>query len=207
MSDVKGKRLDWGNLRRLAEQRLRERKEAANQALRDPERLVYELEVHQMELEIQNEELRASRIELESALARYTEIFDFAPIAYLTITMEGVIRESNHAAAKLLGRLRSQLVGQRFQQLVPGHFGGHFAELMRLALVSEGRESCVLELLQSPSGSCAVQLMATLLARAEPLILLTVQEATAGHPPHTRSSGVMSAVSASRTPVVVSKKP
>ncbi|MEY4546748.1 MAG: hypothetical protein RL685_2943 [Pseudomonadota bacterium] len=206
MSDVKGKRLDWGNLRRLAEQRLRERKEAANQALRDPERLVYELEVHQMELEIQNEELRESRLELETALGRYTEIFDFAPIAYLTITMEGVIRESNHAAAKLLGRLRSQLVGQRFQQLVPGHWSAHFAELMRQALVSEGRESCALELLQAPGGTCAVHLMATLLARAEPLILLTVQEATAGQP-HTRTSGVMSAVSVPRTPVVVGKKP
>ena len=88
MTEGTGKRLDWGNLRRRAEQRLRERKEAANLALRDPERVVHELEVHHVELEIQNEELRESRLELESALARYTEIFDFAPIGYVTITVD-----------------------------------------------------------------------------------------------------------------------
>ena len=206
MSEVKGKRLDWGNLRRRAEQRLREQKEAANQALRDPERLVYELEVHQVELEIQNEELRESRLELESALARYTEIFDFAPIAYVTITMEGVIREINHAAAKLLGRMRSQLAGQRFQLLVPSQCGACFAELIRLSLVNEGRESCALELIQSPGKTVSVQLMATLLARAEPLILLTVQE-VASSQPSTRTSGILSAVSGARPPVAAGKMP
>jgi PAS domain S-box-containing protein len=176
VEDGRSQRLDWGNLRRRAEQRLRERKAAANHALRDPERVVHELEVHQVELEIQNEELRESRVELESALARYTEIFDFAPIGYATVTMDGVIREINHAAAKLLGRLRTQLVGQRFALLMPSSQAGTFAELMRQALVSDTRETAEVELLERPGKTVAVLLMATLLARAEPLILLAMQE-------------------------------
>jgi PAS domain S-box-containing protein len=191
MRDGRDERFDWGNLRGRAEQRLRERKEAANPALREPERIVHELELHQVELEIQNEELREARLELESALARYTEIFDFAPIGYVTTTLDGIIREVNHAAAKLVGRMRSQLVGQRFCLLVPAPHAAAFTELVRLALVNEARESCELELLESPGKTIAVRLMATLLARAEPLLLLTVQELALAQP---HESGVMPAV-------------
>lgn len=195
MKAGKGGRLDWADLRRRAEQRLRERKEAANLALRDPERIVHELEVHQIELETQNEELRESRLELETALVRYTEIFDFAPIGYVTISFEGIIREINHAGAKLLGAVRSQLTGQRFGLFVPPRHSAALAELMRLALISETRESCQLELLQRTTA-VPVQLMATLLARAEPLILLTVQELAAQ--PSAHVSGVLPAIGLAR---------
>ena len=67
-------------LRRLAEERLAERADRALLSPDDPRRLVHELEVHQVELEMQNEELQAARLEIEEGLQRYTELFDFAPM-------------------------------------------------------------------------------------------------------------------------------
>src|SRR3954465_3903748 len=87
-------------------------------ALRTPEArgkaLLHELEVHQIELELQNEELRAARVATEAALARYTELFDFSPIGYATLTASLAIWEINHVGAQLLGMERSRLRGQRF---------------------------------------------------------------------------------------------
>src|SRR5687767_10771169 len=76
-----------------------------------PRALLHELEVHQLELEMQNEELLSARNEAENALARYTELFDFAPIGYATLGIDGCIREVNHAGAQVLGLPRSRLIG------------------------------------------------------------------------------------------------
>src|SRR5262249_54920709 len=64
-----------------------------------PGALSIELDIHQVELGIQNEELRATRSEVEAALARSTEVFDFAPIGYAVLGAGGEIREINHAGA------------------------------------------------------------------------------------------------------------
>lgn len=104
---------DPEDLRHRAEKRWQER--AAGQpphTRADAQRLLQELEVHQIELEIQNEALLTARREVEAGLARYTEIFDFAPIAYVVLAADGTIRELNLAGARLLGRERSHLVGR-----------------------------------------------------------------------------------------------
>src|SRR5882724_12956218 len=59
-------------------------------------RLIQELEIHRIELEMQNEELRAAQCELEAHLDRYTQLFDFAPIGYAALTSDGTVREVNH---------------------------------------------------------------------------------------------------------------
>lgn len=93
---------DPTDLRRRAEERWKERAAARPPHSRpDAQRLLHELEVHQIELEIQNEELLAARREVESGLERYTEIFDFAPIAYFVLSADGIIRELNLAGARL----------------------------------------------------------------------------------------------------------
>ena len=78
------------------------------------QRLLHELRVHKIELELQNEELRDSRDEVEAGLARYTEIYDFAPVDYLTLDRDGVISQSNFSAARLLGHERALLKGRHF---------------------------------------------------------------------------------------------
>jgi PAS domain S-box-containing protein len=88
-------------------------------------RLVHELQVHQIELELQNEELERARADLETALGRYTDLYDFAPVGYLTLGPEGEIREANLTGSRLLGLERSQLIG--------GRFGLHVSEASRPA--------------------------------------------------------------------------
>ena len=82
------------------------------------QRLLHELRVHQIELEMQNEELRVSRAEVESGLKRYTDLYDFAPVGYLTLSAEGTISELNLPAAVLLGRERSRVVGARLRTFI-----------------------------------------------------------------------------------------
>jgi len=81
-------------------------------------RLVQELQVQQIELELQNEELQRARAEVEDGLAHYSNLYCLAPVGYLTLDRAGVIRRVNHVAARLLGQQRSRLVGMRFCQLV-----------------------------------------------------------------------------------------
>ncbi len=80
----------------------------------DARKLVEELYVHQVELEMQNEELRSMQRELEQSRKKFSDLYDFAPVGYLTISEEGRIVEANLTAAKQLGMERSVLVGKPF---------------------------------------------------------------------------------------------
>ena len=80
--------------------------------------VVHELRVHQIELEMQNEELRGSRLELEELRAKYFELFDLAPVGYLTLSDESIVGDANLTAALLLGVERQLLVGQPFTAFV-----------------------------------------------------------------------------------------
>ena len=82
------------------------------------QRLVHELEVNQVELELQNEELRGARAALEACAKRYTELFDFAPIGYVTLDVHWRLSVLNHAAARLLGNARGHLSGRALSGLV-----------------------------------------------------------------------------------------
>src|SRR5512140_3599933 len=86
-------------LRRIAEERLRSKRASTprDEVPQDQERLNHELHVHQIELEMQNDELRRVRDELETSLARYTELYDFAPVGYVTLDGKSTILEINLA--------------------------------------------------------------------------------------------------------------
>ena len=106
-------------LRSLAEDRLKVNQESVPSVTSSPEemlRVVHELQVHQIELEMQQEELARTRNDLEESLANYTELYDFAPVGYLTLGRESKIQRANLTASKLLGVDRSGLVGKRFKQ-------------------------------------------------------------------------------------------
>ena len=80
--------------------------------------IVHELRVHQIELEMQNEELRSAQLELADQRERYYELFDLAPVGYVTLTAEGIVAHANLMAAQLLGVERQNLAGQPFTSFV-----------------------------------------------------------------------------------------
>ncbi len=81
-------------------------------------RTLHELRVHQIELEMQNEELRRAQVELDAARSRYLDLYDFAPVGYCTVSEQGLILEANLTAASLLGVARSALVQQRLTSFI-----------------------------------------------------------------------------------------
>ena len=98
-------------LRQKAEKLLSEAPEKlALTSATDVQKLVHELSVHQIELEMQNEELRRSREQLEESRSEYAELYDFAPVGYLTFDKTGLITRANLTACGLLGVERSLLV-------------------------------------------------------------------------------------------------
>jgi PAS domain S-box-containing protein len=82
------------------------------------QKLLYELQVHQIELEMQNDELRRATAELEAARVRYFELYDLAPVGYVTINEKGLILEANLAAATLWGVERSILINQPLSNFI-----------------------------------------------------------------------------------------
>jgi hypothetical protein len=117
---------DAAELRRRAEKLARGKTAQAldNLEALSPEEIrgtVHELRVHQIELEMQNEELRRAQAELDAARARYFDLYDLAPVGYCTVSEEGLILEANLIAAGMLGVARSALVQQRFTRFIlPG---------------------------------------------------------------------------------------
>jgi PAS domain S-box-containing protein len=140
-------------LRRRAEahlggQRKGQRSKAEDQkSAADTMRVLHELEVHQLELEMQNAELLQARDELEATLEKYTDLYDFAPVGYLTLDYEGAIREANLAGASLLGILRSALENRRFGFFVSPADRSVFDAFLKKIFESGAREECDVRLL------------------------------------------------------------
>jgi two-component system cell cycle sensor histidine kinase/response regulator CckA len=135
-------------LRARAEERLAERSGpgAPATSAKDAARLVHELEVHQIELEMQNEDLRRSRAEAEAALALYTELYDFAPVGYFTLGPLGSIRRANLGAAKLLGTERARLIDRRLGAFVASASLADLDAALTTALGGAGQGSCEVRL-------------------------------------------------------------
>ena len=106
---------DAGILRQRVEKLLKERALKANLKFSDDEmlKLIYELEVHQVQLELQNEELRRAQTAATNYAQRYLELYDFAPIGYVTLSKEGTIIEINLCASQMLGKDRLNLINSQ----------------------------------------------------------------------------------------------
>ena len=87
-------------------------------SLDETRRLLHELRVHQIELELQNEELRRAQLELQTSRAEYSDLYDLAPVGYVTLSKQGVILRANLTAAVLLGVPRGQLVKQLLSRFI-----------------------------------------------------------------------------------------
>jgi len=124
-------------MRRQAEEQLRTTTAGASAPLTGEAtlRLVHELEVHQIELEMQNNELRQAREELELSRDSYAELYEFAPVGYFSFDPHGLIREVNLTGAHLLGLERGQLANTTF--------GGFIADAAGRALFLDHLERVI----------------------------------------------------------------
>ncbi len=150
-------------LRLLAEERLRSgtAETSPSPADGDTLRLYHELQVHQVELELQNAELRQSKDDLESALEKYTDLYDFAPVGFFTLDCNAIIKSVNLVGASLIGGVRTKLIGQRFGLLVASSDRQTFIEFLSKVLACKIKEACEVELLNKKKQPIIVQIEAT----------------------------------------------
>ena len=123
--------------------------------------MMHELRVHQIELEMQNEELRESQLALDLVRARYFELYDLAPVGYCTINEAGMITEANLAVANLLGMAREILIGKPFSRfLVKADQDIYY--LHRKKLLADGEPlACELRMLKPDGTRFWIHLAAT----------------------------------------------
>jgi PAS domain S-box-containing protein len=114
------------------------------------QRLNQELEVHQIELEMQNEELLQARSELERTLDQYTDLYDFAPVGYFTLSQSGVILNVNLTGTRMVRMARSKVVNQRFDRFI--HVKNRTAFSSFLAKVCHSRNLECIELVLQIEG-------------------------------------------------------
>lgn len=109
--------------------------------------LLHELQVHQVEVEMQDEELRHSRVELESSLIRQTTLFEHAPAAYLIIDEATVLCEINLAGVRLLGAASNELLGRPLASFLSAASGEELQKMLARAREGAVPETCELQLL------------------------------------------------------------
>ncbi|HEY3277400.1 MAG TPA: response regulator [Syntrophorhabdaceae bacterium] len=120
--------------------------------------LTHQLEVHQIELEMQNEELRASQLEIEKSREKYFELYDLAPVGYLTLSEKGLITELNLTAAGFLGVERKSLINRPFSRFLDRDFQDTFYLHIREAFRSFTKQTCELALKRHDGAAIHVQL-------------------------------------------------
>jgi PAS domain S-box-containing protein len=150
------------DLRRRAENRLREMpaktKRATNAA--DAQRALQELQIHQIELELQNEELKLTKSEVDAGLEKYTDLYDFAPVGYFTLSSDGSIQQVNLTGTSMVGVQRSRLLGQRFGALLEPRDRRAFNAFLTQVFVQDEKQSGDFELLRQDQPPLIVNIAA-----------------------------------------------
>ncbi len=140
-------------LRKLAEEKLAEGKKSSEDMFgKDPAELVQELRIHQVELEMQNEELRKSQEETEKARKTYVDLWEFSPVGYVIIDSVGRITAANRSAQGLFGRSENAVLNERFTAFLSDgdQVGVHLLlETMTIGKISAPREAGLVR----PDGS------------------------------------------------------
>jgi PAS domain S-box-containing protein len=149
------------DLRQQAEAKLSQRKKSpATDANADTQRLIHELEVHQIELEMQNEELLQANAELESTLSLYAELYAFASVGYFTLTRDGTVRRANLTAVKLMGVGLNELIKRRFAVFISSESRISFSAFLDRVFTSRNKETCEVTIQKDGSDPLWMQIEA-----------------------------------------------
>lgn len=115
-------------------------------SLKYAQSIIHELQVYQIELEMQNEELRKAQIELEESHKKYADLYDFAPVSYFTLDKNSLILEANLTGAALLGIERSRLIEKPFSSFIEKEHQERFYLHLRKVLDKSGRQTSEIRL-------------------------------------------------------------
>jgi PAS domain-containing protein len=148
MSKEKRNFTDDQMLRRNAEELLKKKQDKMEKLAveTDAIKLLHELQVHQIELEMQNEELIQANETAETALKKYTMLYDFAPMGYFTLDTEGTICELNFTGAEMLGDKRFSLVNSNFKLFITEDSRTVFDKFFSKIYSKSSKESCEVKL-------------------------------------------------------------
>ncbi len=154
-------------LRHQAEERARANAVQSSDRLEEfsPEatrQMVHELRVHQIELEMQNEELRRAQVELDASRAHYFDLYDLAPVGYCTVSESGLIMQANLSAASLLATARVALVKQPFSRFICNEDQDIYYRFRKLLFETGEPQWCDLRLVKHDGTPFWSQLAATL---------------------------------------------
>ena len=140
--------LNTKTLRNKAEQRLNSKQESGRifEEVTDLKKLLHELQVHQIELEMQNEELRQAYERAETTLKKYTMLFDLSSAGYFTVDAEGSISDLNFTGAEILGERRFSLIDTNFKLFVAEESKSVFNDFLKRAYISNSKETCQIKL-------------------------------------------------------------
>lgn len=142
--------------------------------------MLHELQTHQIELEMQNENLRRTEVELEASRARYFDLYDLAPVGYATVDQDGLILEGNLTLATLLNMTRGGLVRQRIRRFILREDQDKFYLLSNRVLETGDIQSCDLRMVKNDGTKFWVQLTqsATKNSDGVPVYSLVVNDIT-----------------------------
>ena len=133
------------------------KRDVAAMPVEDVQQLVYTLQLHEIELEMQNEELRQAQAELEAARDRYVELYDGAPTGYLTLDPKGMILEANLPACTLLGMTRRDLIGKPLIRFIDKKDQAAALHHVRELCHTHSRQVCELDLAREDGVSTSVR--------------------------------------------------
>jgi PAS domain S-box-containing protein len=139
---------DQTNLRQKAEEQLKNMRSTLDVLTSETDilKVFYELQVYQIELEMQNEELKAAKEKAEQAEKKYTELYESAPSGYVTLSKEGDILELNNSAAELLHKERTMLINNRLAFFISEDTRAVFNEFLQKLDASKDKETCEVKL-------------------------------------------------------------
>ena len=161
-----------------AEQQLVRHAPAELPSARSAEELLHEPQLQQIELEMQNEALRESQIALEKSRDRYLDLYEFAPIGYLTLTRDALIAEINLTGAALLGEDRNKLINRRFTAFVAPGDRDRWHQIFMHTLQHGERQDCELALMRGDGSPLNAQLDSIHLYKEDevPVVRLTLTD-------------------------------
>lgn len=141
----------------------------------DALKLLHELQVHQVELDLQQEQLEQDRRELTEVLDRYVELYDFAPVGYFTVDSQFKIIEANWAGASLFEVDRGELAGRRIDSLLTAESGQVLLVLLKRLRIGGARETCQVQSIDAAGASRLWQIVANGSLSGEKFLVAVVE--------------------------------